>query len=211
MSADDAQSGPGTWRKPLLLSALSLAIVGEASAGPADCVPIADSAARLACYDRALGRSESPVDARVSAAAEAAPAAASSKIEPAPSPAEQGASVAAAAATAAVPAASVSAAPRQGAAAPVDTFGKESLPAAPRAEREKEPERVLARVVGMIDGPARGQELLLDNGQRWQNIDDRDFSVVESNPQVTLWRNLIGSYWLRIEPRGPQMRVRRVK
>lgn len=66
-------------------------------------------------------------------------------------------------------------------------------------------------MVGRVDGIAKGQELLLDSGQRWASIDDREFDYVGDSPRVTLWRNLIGSYWLRVEPHGPQLRVRRVK
>lgn len=76
---------------------------------------------------------------------------------------------------------------------------------------EKASDRIQARIVGVVDGLRAGQELELDNGQRWIIIDDRDFDLVAEQPQVTLWRNLIGSYWLRVEPRGAQVRVRRVK
>lgn len=184
----------------LVASVLLLAGPVSAESGAARCLPITDDAARLACYDRALGR----------AASTAVPPSAGSSAEvqpPLPSAAAQQADRAAVAVTASQALSEA----RPATPAVADAFGKESVPAPVRPDQPKEPERIEARVVGAVDGPARGQLLLLDNGQRWQVIDDREFSVIANDPPVALWRNLIGSYWLRFEPGGPQLRVRRVK
>lgn len=179
---------------------LMLAGTASADAGATGCLPIADDAARLACYDRALGR----------AASTTVPPSADGPVEvqqqPSSAPPQQAGSAAAAA-----PAGRASGEAKPATPAVADAFGKESVPAPVREGQPKEPERIEARVVGAVDGPARGQLLLLDNGQRWQVIDDREFSVIANDPPVALWRNLIGSYWLRFEPSGPQLRVRRVK
>jgi hypothetical protein len=179
---------------------LMLAGTAAADAGAARCLPIADDAARLACYDRALGRAAS---AAVPPSA-GGPAEAQQSLSSAPP--QQADS-----ATAAAPASRAPSEAKPATPAVADAFGKESVPAPVRADQPKEPERIEARVVGAVDGPERGQLLLLDNGQRWQVIDDREFSVIANDPPVALWRNLIGSYWLRFEPSGPQLRVRRVK
>lgn len=176
---------------------LMLAGTASADAGAAGCLPIADDVARLACYDRALGRAAS----NVVPPSAGGPA----EVQPPLSSAAAGSAAAAASASRAAGEA------KPATPAVADAFGKESVPAPVREGQPKEPERIEARVVGAVDGPARGQLLMLDNGQRWQVIDDREFSVIANDPPVALWRNLIGSYWLRFEPSGPQLRVRRVK
>ncbi|MCX7059372.1 MAG: hypothetical protein NTZ11_00615 [Gammaproteobacteria bacterium] len=86
-------------------------------------------------------------------------------------------------------------------------FGARALPkAAP-----EEPRELSARLIGKLDGVFRGLNLPLDNGQTWVVIDDRDFEYVGSNAKVTLDRNLIGTYWMKIVDGGPRFKVRRVK
>lgn len=205
MSAEPA----GEWRAIHRHSAIGLLVVlaavssGRLSAAPIDCVGIGSDAERLACYDHAFGRPDiAPADKPLSIAPPPAP--------PVSSPSS---AVIAAPSVASPSNDSVIPAPQPAVSAPAAaSFGKASVPVEPAApEAAKEPDRIEARVIGRVDGPARGQELRLDNGQRWRNIDDRELDYVGDNPQVTLWRNLIGSYWLRFEPRGPQLRVRRVK
>jgi hypothetical protein len=199
----------GEWRAIHRHSAVGLLVVlaavssGRLSAAPIDCVGIGSDAERLACYDHAFGRlAIAPADKPLSIAPPPvlpvpAPSAAAISVPPAASSTND----------------SVISVPQPAVSAPTaESFGRASVPVEPATpEAAKEPYRIVARVIGRVDGPARGQELLLDNGQRWRNIDDRELDHVGDNPQVTLWRNLIGSYWLRFEPRGPQLRVRRVK
>lgn len=182
--------------------ALMLVLAGPAAAdaAAARCLPITDDALRLACYDRALGRPAST----------AAPPSAGDPAEVQP-PLSPAAAQQADSAAAAAPASRAAGEAKPATPAVADAFGKESVKVPVRPDQPKEPERIEARVVGAVDGPARGQLLVLDNGQRWQVIDDREFSVIANDPPVALWRNLIGSYWLRFEPSGPQLRVRRVK
>lgn len=165
----------------LLLAVAPTGIARAATADGQSCVSIAADGERLACYDRAHGLHLPPLPA----AAPAAPALPVPALPEPPAPAML------------VPA--------------PDDFGKAAIPVAPPPAVAREPERIEARLAGAVDGLAQGQELVLDNGQRWVVIDDRAFDVVADRPAVTLWRNLIGSYWLRFEPRGPQLRVRRVK
>lgn len=167
---------------------------GAVLADGARCRSIPQDAERLACYDRVFdwANRDQPIGASSSSAARTeAPTTA-----PVPFSAD-GARV-----------------PEQEPIAPtatVDEFGKGQLPAPQASVSSSEPNRVEAKVVGRIDGVTRGQAFLLDNGQRWISIDDRDFDVAGIDLPVSLRRNLIGSYWLRFETRGPQLRVRRVQ
>jgi len=172
-------------------------VVPAAASDGQSCAAIAADRERLACYDRAHGRradAETVLPTAPAVPRSAAVDAVAVPVEPVPpvpaSPAPQ---------------------PQRAVAPSADEFGKAAVPVAPPPPAEREPDRIQARLAGPIEGLALGQELLLDNGQRWVVIDDRALDMVADRPKVTLWRNLIGSYWLRFEPRGPQLRVRRVK
>lgn len=189
-----------------VLLLLASASPGGARAATADgqaCVSIAADGERLACYDRAHGRHSPPQSVAPPPASTPAPE---------PEPAEAASAPAAVAALPVPAAAPMTPAPVVAPPAPApDDFGRTAIPVVPPPAVAREPDRIEARLAGAVDGLAQGQELVLDNGQRWVVIDDRALDVVADRPAVTLWRNLIGSYWLRFEPRGPQLRVRRVK
>lgn len=163
-----------------------------ATASPIDqCRAISDDSARLRCFDQMDRAAPSPA-APAPAAIPAAPAAPATSAPAAPS-APPSVAAPAAAATVVPPAAA--------------DFGARALPkAAP-----EEPRGLSARLIGKLDGVFRGLNLPLDNGQTWVVIDDRDFEYVGSNAKVTLDRNLIGTYWMKIVDGGPRFKVRRVK
>ncbi len=163
-----------------------------ATASPIDqCRAIRDDSARLRCFDQ-MDRAEPSPAAPAPAAIPAAPAAPATSAPAAPS-APPSVAAPAAAATVVPPAAA--------------DFGARALPkAAP-----EEPRELSARLIGKLDGVFRGLNLPLDNGQTWVVIDDRDFEYVGSNAKVTLDRNLIGTYWMKIVDGGPRFKVRRVK
>ena len=177
----------------------SLQVANVATASPiAQCRAITDDGARLRCFDQ-IDRAEpspaSPAPAAIPAipAAPAAPAA-SAPAAPSAAPSVAAPPVApAAAATVAPPAAA--------------DFGARALLRAATVE----PRELSARLIGKLDGVFRGLNLSLDNGQTWVVIDDRDFEYVGSNAKVTLDRNLIGTYWMKIVDGGPRFKVRRVK
>lgn len=163
-----------------------------ATASPIDqCRAISDDSARLRCFDQMDRAAPSPA-APAPAAIPAAPAAPATSA-PAAQSAPPSVAAPAAAATVVPPAAA--------------DFGARALPkAAP-----EEPRELSARLIGKLDGIFRGLNLPLDNGQTWVVIDDRDFEYVGSNAKVTLDRNLIGTYWMKIVDGGPRFKVRRVK
>jgi hypothetical protein len=167
----------------------SVQVANAATASPIDqCRAISDDSARLRCFDQ-MDRAEPSPAAPAPAAIPAAPATSA----PAAPSAAPSIAAPAAAATVVPPAAA--------------DFGARALPkAAP-----EEPRELSARLIGKLDGVFRGLNLPLDNGQTWVVIDDRDFEYVGSNAKVTLDRNLIGTYWMKIVDGGPRFKVRRVK
>lgn len=146
--------------------------------------------------DAGLGRCAAIEDAQArlacyDALASQAPAATATKPEEAP----------------AVPAAS---APPESTAPSGDAerFGAENLP----AKRDSDDvDEIESRLAGRFEGWKKGTLFELENGQVWRCIDDREVYGARDNPKVTIRRNFMGSYWLKIEGLHPQARVRRVK
>lgn len=107
-------------------------------------------------------------------------------------------------------------APASAPAAPVATvsaeqsFGAEALKKPPAA-REPAVEAIQSRLLGRIDDAERRQRYRLENGQVWENVDDRSRYIGLENPAVTIKRGLMGSYWLRFADRNVQIRVKRVQ
>jgi hypothetical protein len=94
------------------------------------------------------------------------------------------------------------------AAAPVEsTFGVSSVP---RAE-VKEPDRIDTHVAGKLKGWRKGTLFTLDNGQVWQSVDDRDSDDTLEAPTVTIKRNFMGHYWMKLSGAWQDVQVIRVK
>ena len=156
---------------------LAAAMLGGASpavlaAGdPRSCVALADDAARLACYDRALGHSAA------SKPAPTAPAAA-----------------AAATSIAAAPAAPVKK-------DPVGEFGlseqaKQAKDPAKAAEAAAAPVSITGRVVSLSWRKYGEFVVTLDNAQVWAQIEPMPSAVVRVGDTVTIKKALFGSYTL---------------
>jgi hypothetical protein len=198
----------------LVLSALSLTAAAEPQSGSSSalqaCANIADTAARLACYDQLAGRSAptAPAPATPSAAPAVPPAAPSmSQQTPAaaPTPAPVPAPASAAPATAAAPSPSAAPAPA-GSASPSppskETFGLYS------AEHPKPPPNASALeapVVSLGKSVSGRQTVLLDGGALWE-LDDPD-PLLAVGDVVTITRAALGSYLMKT----PSRRFHRVR
>jgi hypothetical protein len=158
---------------------LAAALLGGASpavlaAGdPHSCVAIADDAARLACYDRALGHSAAPKPAPVAPTAPAA---------------------AAATTAAAAPAAPVKK-------DPVGEFGlseqaKQAKDPAKAAEAAAAPDSITGRVMSVRWRKYGEFVVTLDNAQVWAQIEPMPSAVVRVGDTVTIKKALFGSYTL---------------
>ena len=159
---------------------LAAALLGGASpavlaAGdPRSCVTIADDAARLACYDRAMGRTAAPKPAPVTPVAPAAAAAATS--------------------AAAAPAAPVKK-------DPVGEFGlseqaKQAKDPAKAAEAAAAPDSITGRVMSVRWRKYGEFVVTLDNAQVWAQIEPMPSAVVRVGDTVTIKKALFGSYTL---------------
>ena len=89
-----------------------------------------------------------------------------------------------------------------------ERFGAENLP----AKRDSDDvDEIESRLAGRFEGWKKGTLFELENGQVWRCIDDREVYGARDNPKVTIRRNFMGSYWLKIEGLHAQARVRRVR
>ena len=163
-----------TFRRPCLAACLCLLGVTSAAAGdPKSCASINDDAARLACYDAAVGRSPRP--------ATAAPAAATSV--PA-KPVQRAAPVAAAAAK-----------------DPVADFGLSESAKVARdpvksAEAAKAPQSVTAKVISVRFRKFGEFVVTLDNGQVWEQTEPMPSAIVKVGDEITVKKALFGSFTL---------------
>ena len=189
--------------------ALSTAILAASAAGGAladdpngltQCSSIANTAERLACYDRLAGRASAK--APPSSPAAAAPAAASAAA-PAAAPVN-------AAPVAAAPAAAT---PMPAAASTAHDFGlskvqKERADGA-ASSSPAEIKSITARVAGFRKGPSGRPRVLFDNGQTWEYEEDGDYLLAVGD-SVTIRRASLGSFLL-VTPSKLVHRVRRIR
>lgn len=89
------------------------------------------------------------------------------------------------------------------------SFGAEQLPAP--VDDDKGPDLIESTLPGSFRGWNKDSMFELANGQVWHCIECRDVYYVRENPTVTIKRNFLGSYWLKVEGLNQQARVRRVK
>ena len=156
----------------------------------ARCRGIADTAARLACYD-AL-----PV-------APAAPMQSPSRPATATAPAPSNAAPAPAARTPSTPA------PAPAAAAPAsaaENFGMEEKIAASGLAPTME-----SYIPGHFEGWGAGARIKLANGQVWQVVDGTSAFFNRENPKVVVRRGMMGGFFLEIENSNRSPRVKRVQ
>lgn len=173
--------------RTLTLIALSLAAVPALAQDSLQrCRALADSSARLACYDALADAARVPATpAQPATAATPAPATKAATLAAAP---------AAAAAVAAPPA-------RSGEAA----FGL------PEAKRPDAAESVESAVGPSFSGWGPNTRIRLANGQVWQVVDGTSVALPEGPRKVSVKRGALGSYYLDFDGLKTSPRVRRVE
>jgi hypothetical protein len=174
-------------RLPIALLFASILAATALSAGANDalkrCRAIADSAARLACYDALPLEAGAPV----------APSA-SRPAAPAPAPGAPAPPAAPAPAAAAAPQASLE-----------SSFGMEGR--APAAELPA----IQSHIPGMFYGWGQGTQIALANGQVWQVVDEGGRRMQLQNPKVRVRRGMMGAFYLEFEAHNHSPRVRRIR
>lgn len=170
---------------PLLLGALASSASGQ-DTSLQRCRVIADTTARLACYDALADAARVPVPP-------ARPAAPAAVAAPAP--------VAATAKATAAPVQAAAVAPaRTGEAA----FG---LPETRQPDRVESVESMLS---ASFSGWGPNSRIRLSNGQVWQVVDGTSVVLPEGARKVAVKRGALGSFYLDIEGLKTSPRVRRV-
>ncbi len=151
----------------------------------ASCVAVSDDAARLACYDRAYGRSAAGKSAPTAGAAAAGMAAAAAPKSPA------------VASPTAVHAAPAAATPKD----PVAEFGlteaaKKAKDPAKAAEAAAAPASVTAKVISLRFKKYGEFVVTLDNAQVWEQNEPMPSAIVRVGDTVTVKKAVLGSYTL---------------
>lgn len=116
-----------------------------------------------------------------------------------------GAAKPAAAAAAGVAAgAPVAAAP---AATAEENFGLEAV-----KQRESQPKSVQSTIVGKFEGWGPSSRIRLANGQVWRIVDGTDAVLApQTDPKVSIERNMFGTIFMRVEGTNASAKVRRVE
>lgn len=213
--------------KPRIFLCLCVLVLPRVQAADSACVPqaclqVEDPLERVACYDRAFGRTEAAKTASnagaSAAAAVAAPAAilATGVVAAAPESATAASAPTSATPTAsaagsapAVPAAVAAAAAIPPVAETVDDFGLSE-----QARREREGRTALPSISATATQVGRSGAdrivVTLDNGQVWMQADPNDDLRINPGDPVTIERAALGSYKLVVPKRGG-MRATRIK
>lgn len=89
-----------------------------------------------------------------------------------------------------------------------ERFGAENLPSRRSSD---DVDAIESRLVGRFEGWKKGTQFELENGQVWRCLDEHEVYWTRDSPKVTIQRNFMGSYWLRVEGLNPQARVRRIR
>ncbi|MEG0883138.1 MAG: hypothetical protein RSF79_14865 [Janthinobacterium sp.] len=107
-----------------------------------------------------------------------------------------------------------------GAAAPVavptaqqreQSFGMETVKQ-PKAAEAQESKSISSSIAGKFDGWSGNELIKLSNGQVWRIVDGSSAVLAPlTNPKVTVERNFIGTFFLKIEGTNNSPKVRRVQ
>ena len=94
-----------------------------------------------------------------------------------------------------------------------DRFGLETVKARVATLFQSEgPKRIESRILGEFTGWKGGTKFNLENGQVWQQSERGSFKVRKmENPEVVIRRGMLGSYMLKVEGYGTNVKVERLK
>jgi hypothetical protein len=199
----------------LLICCLLSSTASAQSAKLQRCMSIDDNSARLACYDKALGRdvlaatdepaAEVDVPAELPAPVVQAPAA-ETVSEPAQQPfIRQTEMPPVPAETAAAPTAFEPEQPAE----PVQTEAEFGLPQETDWEEVKD-DRITASIIDVDRTPFGSTIVELDNNHVWQQVDDKRLTLRKGD-EVTIRGGMGGSYYLAKTSGSRSLKVKRIK
>lgn len=184
--------------RPLVAFALFVPLWAGADEMLEECVAIDDDAARLACYDEAVGRDDyldrRPAPTLSGETSQLPPAREVPPPAPAARPVEQ-------------PVAEpgrVAATPARAAQKPADDFGLEQ-------QRDDEKKFIRSRLDGEFTGWSGRTLFRLENGQVWRQSEPGRFRTQMDRPLITIERGVFNSYRLKVEGLNRSVRVKRVR
>lgn len=91
------------------------------------------------------------------------------------------------------------------------SFGMETVKA-PKAAEPEENKSISSTIAGKFDGWSGNELIKLSNGQVWRIVDGSSAVLAPlTNPKVTVERNFIGTFFLKIEGTNNSPKVRRVQ
>jgi hypothetical protein len=206
--------------------ACALACLAAAQAAPLNgllaCRDIADSQARLACFDREAAALAGPARVAESPPPPAPPAAAAPPPPPAPPAPPAAAAPPGTAAPPTVAAALPAAAPPAPAPAPTATsplnseqqFGLPERAVAAKevaaGTRASDVPAIEAHLVSLAAAPDGRMIFTLDNGQAWRQLQAEGDLLAKPGDTVVVSRALFGSFWMRV-PTGRGCKVTRLR
>lgn len=89
-------------------------------------------------------------------------------------------------------------------------FGEETLPP-PSRDKEGVPTEIQSRILGTFTGWQSDTVFELENGQVWKCQSCRSVYIKRQDPQITIERNFMGTYWLGLEGLNSKARVKRLR
>jgi hypothetical protein len=94
-----------------------------------------------------------------------------------------------------------------------DRFGLETVKERVQTLFQSEgPKRIESRILGEFTGWKGGTKFNLENGQVWQQTERGSFKVRKmKDPEVVIRRGMLGSYMLKVEGYGTNVKVERIK
>ena len=92
------------------------------------------------------------------------------------------------------------------------SFGMESVKPAKAAAVPEESNSISSTIAGKFDGWSGNELIKLSNGQVWRIVDGSSAVLAPmKNPKVTVERNFIGTFFLKVEGTNNSPKVRRVQ
>lgn len=89
-------------------------------------------------------------------------------------------------------------------------FGQEEKLAVAVTQIQQVPQEIKSRIKGTFTGWSGKTIFLLENGQRWKQVEAGCFDVNLDSPEVTIKKGFLGVFYLRVAGYGSTVKVKRL-